>query len=319
MTRLALLAPSVVLIGLVACGACGKSGDASVTVTAEAGASIDGSISVSSGDGGTTPTDGSMPGAACGAPDAKPGFTQTRNVTWATGKGTYSLFLGDKYDGHTLLPVIFAFHGDGGNGASMRSAGLEQASGGAAIIVYPDGPNQTWDLDDLPGSNPDYVLFQTIVTDIKATLCVDPKHIFSFGFSRGAFFSNQLGCFVNDDLKAIAANSGGGPYDNNGSDFDNNGVFNCPKPPVGAMIIHGTADTSIETGVPYTAGETSRDHWRIRNNCATTTKPYDPSPCVEYDGCPADHPVAWCSIDGMGHQIWEHSAEAVWKFFSTMP
>ena len=316
-SRFALLAPSVLLVGLVACGACSSSSDdAGAGVSIEAGVGAEGSISIGSGEGGPS-ADGAPQGPACGAADAKAGFTQTRKVSWASGKGTYSLFLGDKYDGHTLLPVIFAFHGDGGTGAGMRGAGLEQASGGAAIIVYPDGPNSTWDLDDLPGANADYVLFQTIVTDIKATLCVDPKRIFAFGFSRGAFFVNQLGCFVSDDVKAIASNSGGGPYHDPGT-YDDGGYV-CPKPSVGALTIHGTADTTIETGVPYTAGQKSKEHWRIRNNCATTMKAWDPSPCVTYDNCAAGHPVVWCSIDGMGHQIWDHSAEAAWKFFTTIP
>ncbi|MDB4941891.1 MAG: hypothetical protein JWP97_1425 [Labilithrix sp.] len=306
---------SAVLAALLTCGACSSSSEGGATpglVTPDAGntVTLDGAIS-SPGDGSVVP-----PGPACGDPSAKPGFTTGHEVTWAGGgKGTYSLFLGDAYDGHTLLPVIFAFHGDGGDGQSMRGAKLEEASGGAAIIVYPNGPNQTWDLETAPAQNKDYRFFEAMVADVKATLCAQPARVFAFGMSRGAFFANQLGCFESDLLKATSSNSGGGPYSNNGSDFDDNGYFKCPKPAVGALVIHGDADSVV----PYSAGVKARDHWRLRNGCGTTTKAWAPSPCVMYDGCPAGHDVGWCSIPGMDHQLWSSAGPAVWKFFSSLP
>ena len=263
------------------------------------------------------PIDGNAPKTACGATGKTPGFVAQSTVTFSGGgKGTYSLYLPGGYDGSTTFPVIFAFHGDGGNGEGMRGAMLEQASAGGAIIVYPDGPNQTWDLETPPAKNRDYAFFDALVTDVKANLCADPKRIFAFGFSRGAFFANQLGCFRGDVLRGISANSGGGPYSNDGNDFDQNGFFKCPTPAVAALIIHGQNDN--QDGVPYAAGEKSRDHWRLRNACGTTSKPYDPSPCITYDGCPAGHAVAWCSIPGMGHQIWSGTPQAVWSFFSAL-
>lgn len=260
--------------------------------------------------------DGDVVRTACGTAGLKPGFVTQSMVSFGASKGTYSLYLPDGYDGTTVFPVIFAFHGDGGNGESMRGAKLEDAANGGAIIVYPDGPNQTWDLETPPAQNRDYAFFDAMVAEVKVKLCADPKRIFAFGFSRGAFFANQLGCFRGDVVRGISAHSGGGPYSNDGSDFDQNGFFKCPKPAVAALIIHGESDDS--NGVPYAAGVKSRDHWRLRNACTTSSKAHAPSPCVTYDGCPAGRPVAWCSIPGMGHQIWSGTSKAVWSFFSAL-
>ena len=262
------------------------------------------------------PADGNVVKPACGAPGVNPGFVAKSTVSFGASKGTYSLYLPDGYDGTTVFPVIFAFHGDGGDGESMRGARIEEAAAGGAIIVYPDGPNQTWDLETPPAQNRDYAFFDAMVTDVTTRLCSDPTRIFAFGFSRGAFFANQLGCFRGDVVRGVSAHSGGGPYSNDGNDFDQNGFFKCPKPAVAALIIHGENDDS--SGVPYAAGVKSRDHWRLRNACGTTTKAYPPSPCVSYDGCPAGHAVAWCSIPGMGHRIWTNTAQAVWSFFSAL-
>lgn len=263
----------------------------------------------------TPDSDAPPPTKACGPAGVVSGFVAKQSVTFGGGgKGTYAVYVADKYDGKTAFPVVFAFHGDGGNGASMRGAKLEQAAAGAAVIVYPDGPNQTWDLETAPDQNRDYALFDAILADVKAKLCVDPKRVFAFGFSRGAFFANQLGCFRGDVLRGVSSHSGGGPYSNSAGDFDSNGFFKCPKPAVAALTIHGDADNTV----PYAAGVKARDHWRLRNACGTTSKAYLPSPCITYDGCPSGHPVAWCSIPGLGHQMWSNTSQVVWSFFSSL-
>ena len=181
--------------------------------------------------------------------------------------------------------------------------------------MYPDGPNQTWDLETPPDMNLDYQFFDLMVSDLSSKLCVDKSHIFVFGFSRGGFFVNQLGCFRGNTVRAIAANSGGGPYSNNPNDFDQNGFFHCTTPPVAAVIIHGENDGTVPIAG---GGEKSRDHWQIANACQTTTAAYSPSPCVSYSGCAADHPVVWCAIPGMDHALWPTDPTLVWSFFTSL-
>ena len=56
--------------------------------------------------------------------------------------------------------------------------------------------------------------------------------------------------------------------------------------------------------------------WTTENTCQQGTDPFDPAPCVAHQGCKAEHPVVWCAIPGLGHDIWAKGTEASWKFFS---
>jgi poly(3-hydroxybutyrate) depolymerase len=80
---------------------------------------------------------------------------------------------------------------------------------------------------------------------------------------------------------------------------------------VAAWVTHGTADTVVG----YDAGVGSKETWRTRNHCQTTSQPATPAPCVAYDGCDPGFPVHWCSWDG-GHTIPTFSAGAIWNFFA---
>ena len=55
-----------------------------------------------------------------------------------------------------------------------------------------------------------------------------------------------------------------------------------------------------------------RDNYRATQNCAATSQPAILSPCIRYDGCLRE--LEWCSIPGMGHQIWASAAQAIWIF-----
>jgi len=48
----------------------------------------------------------------------------------------------------------------------------------------------------------------------------------------------------------------------------------------------------------------------------TRPSPIAPSPCVEHNGCAAGKPVVWCAVPGLGHDVWDHAAEAIWAFFA---
>ena len=80
------------------------------------------------------------------------------------------------------------------------------------------------------------------------------------------------------------------------------------------QIIHGQSDTVVKAE----AGQKSADHWRIANECQTSTNPYAPSPCASYAGCPSDKPVVYCSIGGLDHALWDSAPKAAWSFFDSL-
>ncbi len=321
--RVGALAAVVLVLGVALAVACGSSSDLGGAGLSDASGN-NGEGSILPGTGGDGASDGkdsssqsqgdAAPSVGCGAAGAKTGYLGQQSLSLNGSPRSYALFVGDKYDGKKALPLVFSFHGDGGNGAGMRkTVDLETQAAGNAIFVYPDGPNQTWDLETPPAMNLDYQFFDAMVTELESKLCVDKSKVFVFGFSRGGFFVNQLGCFRGTTVRAISAHSGGGPYSNNAADFDMNGFFHCTTPPVAALIIHGQADSVVPIAG---GGQKSRDHWQIANTCQTTTTAYTPSPCVSYNTCAADHPVVWCAIPGLDHAPWTSAASTTWSFFT---
>ncbi|MCE9580486.1 MAG: hypothetical protein K8W52_45625 [Deltaproteobacteria bacterium] len=265
--------------------------------------------------------------AACAGLAMGPtGVLTAQSITVRNATRTYVLSVPATASIDAALPIVFAFHGDGGTGAGIRSSlGLEAPAAGGAIFVYPDGISRAdgwWDLEGLPAANDDIALFDALVTEIEAHYCVDPHRIFATGFSRGGFFVNHLACERGDVLRAIAPQSGGGPY---WGDYNGDGRLVCPTPPVPALVIHGNADNVVHNDPnPATleGGWQAFEHWVYWNSPAPhsgvtfATSPSLPSPCVISQETPADHPVIACFIDGLGHAPWSEQATTVWNFFA---
>lgn len=294
---------SLALVGAcaVVVAACGDDDPAAdpgtPTPTDDGGGGDDGSTGL--GPDGTAPGD---PGPSCGAPTSKKGFLANQSITVGAAKRTYQLFVPETYDGKRSFALVFVFHGDGGTGTGIRSSfkALEAESAGDAIVVYPDGEGKTWQINDAAGLGKDISFIDALAADLGKTHCTDPKRIFSVGFSKGAYFTNMLGCLSKTGFRAVVAHGGGGPFGvtGSGTKFDNTGKLVCPRPPVAAMQVIGQNDGLL--------GEArkARDHWQRVNGCTATTKAYAPSPCVEYTGCAATTPEIYCEVPGLGHDIW---------------
>ena len=263
--------------------------------TGPEGPGTTGGTGTSTGDGtsggattGDPPTTGAdtstgAPAGPCGQP---PPFTGVMPQSIeAAGQGRdYDLAIPADYDPDRAYPLVFAWHGRGGTGELARLYfKVEEAAGGQAIFVYPDGlplpdmNNQTgWDLT--PGGE-DVALFDAILADVRARLCVD-------------------------DVRAIAPVAGGGPFGG------------CAGP-VAAWIAHGMSDATV----PFAQGEGSRDHWTGANGCDAAADPVDPTPCVTYTGCDDGFPVHWCAHDepALGGHGWpDWAGAAIWSFFAAL-
>lgn len=251
------------------------------------------------------------PTAGCGAPAKQSGFASGLTVQVEGKARTYALFVPPSYDPNKAYPLVFGFHGDGGNGAGIRSTmKLEEQANGEAIFVYPDGLSKTWELDQAAATNKDIKLVTALVDELSSTYCTDATRRFAAGFSRGAYFANQLACRSPRPFRAVATHGGGGPYGLDG-EYGDDGNWKCTAPMPAALVVHGTGDGLGDTG------KESRDFYRSRNQCKTTSSSWSPSPCVAYDGCSAGKNVNFCLISGMGHSFWQNGAAATWSFFSS--
>jgi len=258
-------------------------------------------------DSGEETTTGVVMSGGCGMPAPFIG-AMDQSIMIEGMDRSYILVVPDGYDPAQAYPLVFAWHGRGGDASTSRLYfKVEEASAGSAVFVYPNGlpladmDNQTgWDLDP---ANEDFAFFDALKAEMSATLCIDETRVFSTGHSFGGYMSNQLGCFRGDVLRAIGLVAGGGPF--GGGCVDQ----------VAAWLAHGNMDMVV----PFSQGEMSRDHWAMANGCDAASEPVDPAPCTAFTGCDDGQPVTWCEHDipdFLGHTWPSWAGSAIWKFFA---
>ncbi|MDF2695279.1 MAG: Esterase lipoprotein LpqC, partial [Labilithrix sp.] len=83
---------------------------------------------------------------------------------------------------------------------------------------------------------------------------------------------------------------------------------------IAAMIVHGDADGAVTPD----SGEFDATYWAALNGCQDTRTDSTPSPCKKHDGCPANMPVLWCLIPGLGPTVWDQGAAEGWAFMKSL-
>lgn len=210
----------------------------------------------------------------------------------------YILRLPASYTTDRPWPLIFALHGNGGNPGYWDGIGgdrdIRTAFADEAIIIIPEAINNAWrDYDAPPETWPEFMelelsFFDTVYQEALDGLCIDPRNVFSMGFSGGGSFSGVLGC-RRDYIRAIAVG--------------------------GSVIYFEEADCTETPAAWITIGELEyndgraafRDFFRDHAGCQETSMPGMPDGCVEYDGCGSDTPITYCS----------HPADHVWPSIGT--
>lgn len=248
-----------------------------------------------------------------GSEDSGPPGPQV-DVTNETFMGrTVTLAVPKTYDAQTTYPLVLVFHGDGGDGPGMRAYHtFDEVTGSEAIVAYPSGTGQTWDLYTPWASNAEAQFVEALIASYKGRFTIGD--VFGVGWSNGGFFVNQIACRRPAMFRAIVSHAGGAPYEQSDPAATTwpNGYVRCDGQSAGvaAMITHGTADGAVG----FDSGDFNRMYWAYVNGCGDTTRSIAPAPCVEYDGCPADKPVVFCPIQGQGHGIWDGARQAAWSF-----
>jgi polyhydroxybutyrate depolymerase len=113
-------------------------------------------------------------------------------------------------------PVVFAFHGHGGNmNHSARTFGYHLLWP-EAIVIYPQGLNTPGRLTDPEGKKPgwqgsvgdqgdrDLKFFDAMLADLRANHQVDDRRIYSTGHSNGGGFTYLLWAARGDVFAAVA-------------------------------------------------------------------------------------------------------------------
>lgn len=240
-------------------------------------------IDASQGSGGGSP--GPSPG--CAVTGMPVGDLGDQHLTVNGHDRTYILTVPASYQPSAARSLIFEFHGCSTLSSQVKSFyQVREASGDQAIFVYPQGTynaggscSAVWDVDHGDPGNEDLALVDAIIASVGKSYCLDPKRVFATGHSYGAFFTDSLGCYRGDTVRAIAPVEG-------------NNLFAgaCQGAP-STMIVHANNDTVV----PCAPDEVSADAWRKADGCTTASSPT--GHCQEYQGCAAGKRSLWCPFD----------------------
>ncbi len=180
------------------------------------------------------------------------------------------------YDPDKPIPLVFVFHGGGGNADQASSLGWTPlAEKHGFLVVYPEGLEKHWndgrdskkfaqhdaEIDDVA-----FVL--ALLEQIKKEFHVDSRRIYATGNSNGGFFSHRLAIDASETFTAagVVIATLAKPYQ---ASFQ-------PSDPVSMLFMNGTDDPFV----PYDGGPVtpnlipglvrSANHDFGRGECAST-------------------------------------------------
>lgn len=177
--------------------------------------------------------------------------TYTFGITFQNQERYYKIYLPPTYNPLKPIPLIFAFHGGGGN---MEIQSKEKFYKLTTIadkegfgVVFPNGYSRfksgkvaTWNAGNCCGEArnkeiDDVGFIREVFNKLKAQLNLDLKKVYAIGMSNGAMMSYQLACEASDIFKAIGAVAG-----------TDNTLKCAPDRPVSILHIHALNDDHVQ-------------------------------------------------------------------------
>lgn len=235
----------------------------------------------------------------------------------------YRIHVPPSYNPATPAPLIFAFHGGGGDMEYMARDEyyglISKADQTGYVIVFPNGSSHfksgklaTWNAGECCGgardNNVDDIGFvKQMVANITHQMNINPDKIYATGMSNGGMMAYRIACELSGTFKAVASVTG----------TDN--VPGCrPNNPVSVLHIHAQNDTHVlfnggagkdvfkdETMVTdFTSVPDTFRMWKERNSC--TGQParvldVEGAYCDLYSSCSDGSQVKLCVTETGGH------------------
>jgi len=119
-------------------------------------------------------------------------------------KRAYYLFVPDKLDDKSPVPVLLTLHGSSNNGLSLVEKWKDIAAAENFIVAGPDSQNsQAWFA---PEDGPDFL--RGIIEVLKTRYPVNQRRIYLFGHSAGATMGLLMSLFESEYFAATAVHAG---------------------------------------------------------------------------------------------------------------
>ncbi|RAP27399.1 hypothetical protein DID78_06180, partial [Candidatus Marinamargulisbacteria bacterium SCGC AG-343-D04] len=163
----------------------------------------------------------------------------------------YILYVPSSYDGSVRMPLLFNFHGNGGNATEYCNLTnmTSLAENNNVILVCPQGlvggsGTSEWNAyvgEDNKSSTDDFGFVESLVSHLSSEYSVDSNRVYAVGYSNGGFMSYGLACHKSSLFAAVGSISGTMIGD----------LSTCnPSHPFGVITFHGTSDFVV----PYNGG-----------------------------------------------------------------
>ncbi|TGM74513.1 poly(3-hydroxybutyrate) depolymerase [Leptospira bouyouniensis] len=234
----------------------------------------------------------------------------------------YKIHVPKSYDGSVSVPLLFVFHGGGGNMDIQSNEEyyhqISKSEEIGHIVVFPNGFSEyrsgkiaTWNAGNCCGESKkqnidDIGFVKSILNHLTNKANIDKKRIYSTGMSNGAMMSYQLACYMTDTFAAITAVAG----------TDN--TIDCrPSKPISIFHIHAKNDDRVlfygGAGSSFTDRTLITDFvsvpktiskWVQLNECNSSPKiilKNQEVQCDEYSGCKDGVKVKLCVTEDGGH------------------
>lgn len=250
--------------------------------------------------GAPEPVDAGEPMVSCGATTARPG--ELRATLMHDGRvREYLIYIPSGYDNSRPWPLVLNFHGATMTAEQQRDfSGMNAAADAKGfVVVYPQGVGNSWNAGvccgEAQSSNVDDVGFvRELIAAVQASVCVDPRRVYSSGFSNGGRMTYRLGCEMAEAFAALASVAGTKSFPD-----DSNSPGCMPSRPISLIDIMGSAD-------PRSAAQPGQvAEWVSFNGCsdASPTESYRQGPhvCSTYSQCEGDTTITTCMVADGDH------------------
>ena len=197
----------------------------------------------------------------------------------AGGDRSTSVDLPYGYSQNNPAPLLLDLHGFRSNSFNeqrfSRLSNVARENG--FVYAAPDGSrdsngDQFWNASNSccnfdHAKIDDAAFIKSLIDEIAKKVSIDPRRIYIFGHSNGAFMSYKFACTYPDTVAAIVGVAGA--MDLVGNDC-------AISSPVSVLEIHGTSDPIVGftggamSGISYTSAAQTIDIWRKLDMCVGT-------------------------------------------------